>query len=336
MMKRLLWYFSLLPVFLSVYSPLQAKVLIRMGTWAPKGSAWHQILQEMGFNWRKSTQGQVILRIYAGGVLGDEGEMIRKMRIGQLQAAAISAGGLADIDRSAYALMIPMMFASYQEWDYVRNKVNPELEAKLREKGFVVLAWSDVGWLYFFSKQPVQRPNQLKKMKLAASAREAATVQIMKWAGLKPVPISTADTVTGLQTGLIDALYLPLIFAEGSNLYRYARNMTDMKWAPLQGALIMHENAWKRLSPEQQQEVLTIAREVGERLRQQTRRQEEKSLEAMKKRGLKVWPVDEASLAEWHKTAQDAYSQIIEKLVPPQMFDKVRRLRDEYRALNSP
>ena len=197
-------------------SALEARVVIRMGTLAPDGSAWHKILRQMGEDWRETTDGEVLLRIYAGGVVGDEGEMIRKMRTGQLQAAAVSNAGLAEIDPSAYALMLPMMFDSYEEWDYVRQKVNPTLEAKLKEKGFVVLAWSDVGWVYFFSKEPLRTPSDLRGMKLAASATEAATVEIMKWAGFNPVPISAVDMATGLQTGLIDSLYLPIILAEGS------------------------------------------------------------------------------------------------------------------------
>ena len=330
--SRILFSLFFLPM-VSLGSPLEAREVIRMGTLAPDGSAWHKILKQMGADWQKSTDGEIVLRIYAGGIVGDEGEMIRKMRIGQLQAAAISNAGLAEIDPAAYALMLPMMFESYEEWDYVRQKVNPALEAKLEERGFVVLAWSDVGWVYFFTKDPLQRPSQLKQMKLAASATEAATVEIMKWAGFNPVPISAVDVATGLQTGLIDALYLPIILAEGSQFYRYARNMTDLKWAPLQGALVMHQDGWKKLTADQQEAIVGIARQVGANLRDDTRRQEQLSLEAMKRRGLEVLPVDERALAEWHQTALNAYPQVRDKLVPPEMFDRVKRLRDEFRAM---
>ncbi|MFQ5792624.1 MAG: TRAP transporter substrate-binding protein DctP, partial [Acidobacteriota bacterium] len=260
--------------------PTEAKVLIRLGTLVPDGSSWHRTLRRMGVEWRKSTGGQVNLRIFPGGVVGEEGDMIRKMRIGQLQAAAISNAGLAEIDPSAYALMLPMMFDSYQEWDYVRQKVNPILERNLREKGFVVLAWSDVGWVYFFTRKPMQRPDELKQMKLAGSASESTSVDIFKWAGFNPVPITIVDMVTGLQTGLIDALYSPIIMAEGSQFYRQAKNMTDMKWAPLQGAVVMHEKGWNRLSPEQQDTIVKITREVGEKLRRDNRQLEERSNQA--------------------------------------------------------
>jgi TRAP-type C4-dicarboxylate transport system substrate-binding protein len=286
----------------------------------------------MGADWRKATGGEVTLRIYPGGTVGDESEMIRKMRIGQLQSAAISNAGLAEIDPRAYAVMLPMMFESYEEWDYVRQKINPILEQKLEENGFIVLAWSDAGWVYFFTKEPMRTPDELRQMKLAGSATESSTVDIFKWAGFNPVPISNVDLMTGLQTGLIDAAYMPLFLAEASQFYREAKNMTDMKWAPLQGALVMHRQGWDRLTPEHQQTVLTIAEKVGEDLQKDIRENEARSLQAMKSRGLKVWPVDGQALSEWRQAAENAYPQIRGKLVPPDIFDQVQQLRDEFQS----
>lgn len=309
----------------------EGAVVVRLGTLAPSGSSWELILRRMGVDWAKATGDQLRLRIYPGGTVGDESEMIRKMRIGQLQAAAISNAGLAEIDASAYALMLPMMFASYEEWDYVRQKVNPLLEEKLKEKGFVVLAWSDVGWVYFFTKTPMTTPSDLRGMKLAGSHTESRTIDIFKWAGFNPVPISTVDMMTGLQTGLIDSLYLPIILAEGSQYYRQAPHMTEMKWAPLQGAVVMHDEGWAALSADQQTEVLRITRQVGEELRASNRVQEERSLEAMKSRGLDLVPVTDAMVKEWTETVEKAYPRVRESLVPPSIFDEVVRLRNEFR-----
>lgn len=313
-------------------TPVESRVVVRLGTVAPKGSSWELVMRRMGADWGKATDGEVRLRIYPGGTVGDEGEMIRKMRIGQLQAAAISNAGLAEIDPRAYALMLPMMFDSYEEWDFVRGEVNPILEKNLAEKGFIVLTWSDVGWVYFFTQTPMRSPSDLMRMKLAGSHTETRSIDIFKWAGFNPVPISTVDMMTGFQTGLINSTYAPLIFAEGSQLYRQASNMTDMKWAPLQGAVVMHESGWKKLTPAQQTEVLRITREVGEELRQSNREQEQRSLDAMTKRGLEVIDIDDDVLGEWRAVAEKAYPRVRDDLVPPEIFDRVRELRDEFRA----
>jgi len=312
---------------------IEAKVRVRMGTVAPKSSTWNRILKEMGSEWKTATDGEVTLSIYAGGVLGDENAMIRKMRIGQIQAAAISDAGVAQIDRGAYALMVPGAFDNYAEWDYVRSKANPAMEERLQDKGFVVLAWSSLGWVHFFSKDPLLKPEQLRKVKLAASASDPTAVEIMKWAKLSPVPITLADMVTGLQTGLIDAFYFPIILAESSNLYRYAKNMNGLRWAPLQGALVITRKSWDQISQPHQKALLGLARETGERLQVETRQREKDSLEAMKARGLKVWEIDETLRRSWEETAGTAYPRIRMDLVTPEVFDRVMKWRDEYRNL---
>jgi len=311
---------------------VEGRIMVRMGTMAPNGSTWHKILERMGANWKADSDGEVTLRIFAGGVAGDEGSLIRKMRIGQLQAAALSNAALTAIDRSAYAVMLPLMFESYEEWDYVRAIINEELEARLEQKGFIVLAWSDAGWVYFFSKKPVRTPSQLQGLRLAASATDTVAVDILKWAGFRPIPITTADTIPGLQTGLVDAVPLPTILANVSQFYQYAKNMTNLKWVPLQGAILMHQRAWSRLSRPQQNAVRKAAEQAGNQLKQEIRRQEIAALRAMVRRGLKVWDVDEAAREEWHRAAQAAYPQIRGKLLSPELFDKVQRLRDEFRC----
>jgi TRAP-type C4-dicarboxylate transport system substrate-binding protein len=172
----------------------------------------------------------------------------------------------------------------------------------------------------------------LQGLRLAASATDTVAVDILKWAGFRPIPITTMDTIPGLQTGLIDAVALPTILANVSQFYQYAKNMTNLKWVPLQGAIVMHRRAWSRLSEPQRNAVRQAAKQAGDQLKQEIRRQEEAALRAMVRRGLKVWDVDEAVREEWHRTAQKAYPQIRGKLLSPELFDKVERLRDEFRS----
>jgi len=161
-----------------------------MATIAPEGSSWHRVLLDMGEEWKKISGGKVALRIYPGGVVGDEEAMLRKMRVGQLQAAAISGLGLTFLDRSFYALHVPMMFASEEEFDYARSKLSPQLEKILEEKGFIVLNWGDAGWVRFFAKDPFTHPSEMKTMKLYLGAGDAILTQLYKEAGFRPVPIS--------------------------------------------------------------------------------------------------------------------------------------------------
>jgi TRAP-type C4-dicarboxylate transport system substrate-binding protein len=126
---------------------LTAQTVIKMGTLAPEGSPWHVGLQKIGEQWRKETGGRVKLVIYPGGVLGDEPDMVNKMRIGQIQGVALSGAGMSRIEPGVMGLQIPMMFDSYQELDYVRDRIAPRLEKMIAARGYLVLNWGDAGWV---------------------------------------------------------------------------------------------------------------------------------------------------------------------------------------------
>src|ERR1700744_4235540 len=129
----------------------QADVVIKLGTLAPNGAHWHTLLKEMGQKWEQASGGKVKLRIYPGGVLGNEGDMVKKIRIGQLQAAALTTIGLHDIAAEAQAVDVPMMIESWQTLDFVMDRMGPKLERIVDSKGYVVLGWSEVGFVRFFS-----------------------------------------------------------------------------------------------------------------------------------------------------------------------------------------
>ena len=310
----------------------EAQVNLRLATVAPRGSAWYLILDKMVAAIGRDTGGEVRIRIIAGGAAGDETDMIRKMRIGQVQIAAVSNVGLAELDSSAWTLSIPMVFRDYPEWDHVREAMNPSIEEALRGHGFRTLAWADVGWLHFFASQPVNSLDDLKNLKLAGAASDPTVLDLLRWAGFDPVQINTVELVSGFQTGLVEAAPLPVILAEGSQLYRSAEFMNDLPWAPMQGALIIHDQGWDRLDPSQQEVVARRSQEAALELRATNREQERKSLEAMKSRGLQVIEASAAFEADWLEAAEVMFPMIRERLVPAPVFDRVIRLRDEFRA----
>ncbi len=134
----------------------QRALKIKIGTVAPSGTLWHQILQQMGQDWERISDGRVTVTIYPNGIQGDEVDMLRKVRIGFLQAVALSGAGLSHADPGVSCLQIPMMISSYEELDYVMERGTPTLENRLADNGLIVLNWSDVGWVHFFSKDPAR------------------------------------------------------------------------------------------------------------------------------------------------------------------------------------
>ena len=311
---------------------MSAPMVVKMATLAPEGSSWYRVLQEMGEEWRKVTGGAVTLRIYPGGVAGDEDAVIRKMRVGQIQAAAITGIGLAYLERSFYALHIPMMYGSDEEFDYVRDKYAPVLERKMEEKGFIVLNWGDAGWVHFFSKVPVVTPEEAKGLKLFMWSGDTNLVQLYKETGFHPVPLSTNDLLPSLQTGMVNGFSSTPLAALAFQWFGLAPNMADLRYAPLTGATVIDKRAWEKIPPEIRPRLLEASRAAGQKLRVEVRRLNREALGVMVKNGLKVHKVPPDVESRWRKMVENVYPQVRGKIMPAEAFDAVKRYRDEYRA----
>ena len=309
----------------------QAPILVRMATLVPDGSSWHLVLKESAEKWKQVSGGKVTVRLFPGGVAGDDPDVVRKMRLGTLNAGVLTSVGVAEIDKSVYAMGIPLMYDSYEEVYWVHEKMRPKLEASLEAKGFVVLNWADGGWVHFFAKKPVAVPDDLRKLKLFSWAGDAESVEIWRSAGFNPVPLPSTEIATALQTGLVEALGAPPQVAVSSQFFNNARNMTDLKWQLLQGATIITKATWEKIPADVRPELLRVSREAGARLQKEIRDAEAKDVEAMKKRGLTVVPVSAAQRAQWQKLTESIYPRIRGKVVPAEAFDEAMRLRDEFR-----
>jgi TRAP-type transport system periplasmic protein len=306
-------------------------VLVKMATLVPDGSSWHLILKETGDKWRTLSNGSVTVRLYAGGVAGDDPDVVRKMRLGTLNAGVLTSVGVAEIDKSVYALGVPMMYDSYEEVYYVLDKMRPRLESSLESKGFVVLNWADGGWVHFFAQKPVAVPDDLKALKLFSWAGDATSVDLWKSAGFNPVPLPATEIATALQTGLVSALGCPPQVAVIAQYYNYAKNMTDLPWQLLLGATIINKTVWDKIPADLRPALLQAAREAGTRLQEEIRKTGDRDVEAMRKRGLNVVAVDARAREQWKKTAESLYPKIRGAIVPADAFDEALRYRDEYR-----
>lgn len=306
---------------------------IKLGTLAPEGSPWYNVIRDMAEAWKAATGGKIDFRIYPGGVAGDEPDMVRKIRIGQLHAAALSGAGLSQIAPEIQALQMPMMLASYQELDYVRDRLAPQLEAILEAKGFKVLHWGDAGWVHFFAQQPVVHPDDLKPLRLFVWSGDTAYIEAWKDAGYQPVPLAATEIHTGLQSGLINAFATTPIAALSFQWFGLARHMTDLKWAPLLGATVIATRKWQAIPDDVKPLLLQAAQEAGARLLREVRKFSDEAIEVMKQHGLVVHHVPPEVAAHWERSARAGYAKIVGAVVPPEMVAEVERLRNEYRTL---
>ena len=308
----------------------QMPVRIKLGTLAPQGSTWHQQMIAMGQDFSKASGGKVELKIYAGGTQGNEGEMIRKMSIGQLQAASITAIGLHEITPEPQAEDAPFMVDSYEEYDYVHEKIHAKLEQAIARKGFQVLTWGEVGFVYLFSTEPYRTPADFGKGKVFTWNGDPAAEAAWKAAGFHPVVLSSTDLIPSLTSGMINIVGQPPLYAYTTNVYSKAKYMLDLHWGFLTGATVVRKDTWEKIAPDVREKLLQIAAEYGKNTREDVRKQNEDAIEQMKKRGLTV--VEPADVEAWHKAGDRANAVVRGKVVPAAIYDELKRYRDEFRA----
>lgn len=308
-------------------------VQLRIGTVVPRNSVYHQQLLETGEAWKAAQGSSAKFVVFTDGSQGGEAELARRMRIGQLQGALLSVVGLREIDPSIAALQnMPLLFRSWEEVDYVREKMRPDIEKRFLDKGFVVLGWGDAGWVRFFSKEPAFRPVDFKSMKFFSWGSEPEQQAIMKSLGYTPVPLETADVLPAIQTGMINVVPSTPYFALASQVYATASNMLDINWAPIVGAMVVTKKAWDDMSPAARQALRTAGEKAGIQMRTQARQEVDDAVVAMQKRGLKVNRPSPEQMREWNVLAEELYPRIRGTTVPAETFDEVFRHLKAYRS----
>jgi TRAP-type C4-dicarboxylate transport system substrate-binding protein len=305
--------------------------IVKLATLVPEGSVWDKSMRDMGAQWTAGTQGRVVLRVYPGGVAGDEPDLVRKMRIGQLQAAAVTTAGLANIDPAFNIFNIPMFFTSYPELYATLDKLTPLLRQRLEARGFMLLAWGHGGWVYFFTKQPVESAEGLRKTKMFVWAGDDQMVVLWRQLGFQPVALAATDIMTGLQTGMIDSYPTTPLLGLTLQWYRMTPNLVGMGLAPLVGGLIMTKQAWAKISEPDRARILESCRRLEHKLEVEVPRQDTSAVAEMKKRGLKVNAVSGANATQFRLAAEEFANGMKGVRVPPDILELARRERDAYR-----
>jgi TRAP-type C4-dicarboxylate transport system substrate-binding protein len=250
------------------------------------------------------------------------------MRVDALQAGALTNVGLGTIDASFNVFDVPFFFNSYDELNEVTAKLTPVISKRVEAKGFVLVNWGHGGWTQVFTKKPVRTLDELKKTKLWTSAGNDRMVQWFKANGFEPRAMAMTDIMTGLTTGMVEAVPTTPLAAMLFQWYRQTPNMIDIGLAPVIGATIVSRKTWNAIPAADRPKLLDSAAAAQKRLQDEVPRQDAAAITSMKRNGLTV---TEATGPEWRQ-ALDALAKTMRgEMVPPDVFDLAVKARDAYR-----
>ncbi|MBN1983142.1 MAG: TRAP transporter substrate-binding protein DctP [Chitinivibrionales bacterium] len=316
--------FSLLVVlFLSTVGFSQT---IKLGSVAPAQSPWDKALRTIAGQWQTASNGKVVLKIYSGGIAGGEEDMIRKMRIGQLDAAGFSGVGLSRIYTGVLAAQVPLLIRTDEELASVLEKMKPEFEQAFQKQGFKILLWSKVGWIHFFSKNPVIKPGDLMAHKLFNYAGDPDIAQAWKEAGFNPVSLQPSDIMTALQSGMINAFSTTPLTAAAYQWFTLTKNMCGMKWAPLLGGVVITTAAWNKIGADMQPKLLEIMSTGGKNMQVEIDSADNQAIRTMQQHGLMINAVSPTVETEWYNAVQGSFNKIIGKSIDSQSYETIQKI----------
>jgi TRAP-type C4-dicarboxylate transport system substrate-binding protein len=303
-------------------------IALKIATVVPDGSIWDKNLKQMATEWKQASGDRVTATIFSGGSQGDEPTVLRKIRLDALQGASLTVVGLANIDASFNVFNMPFFFDSYDELNAVVEKMTPVLKQRVDQKGFVLLNWGHGGWLQVFSKRPIKTVADLKAARLWTTAGDDRMTQWYKAHGFQPRAMALTDVLTGLTTGMIDALPSPPIGALAFQWNRQAPYMLDIGLAPVVGATVVSKRAWMKIPEADRQKLQQSALEVEKRLLAEVPKQDRFAVGLMQQQGLTL---TKAEGPEWKTEAEALATTMRGEMVPRDIFDLALKERDAYR-----
>jgi TRAP-type C4-dicarboxylate transport system substrate-binding protein len=296
---------------------------LKIATLAPEGSTWMSILRELDDATRAATENRVGFKFYPGGVQGEELTVLKKVRLGQLQGGGFSGQGLGEIASELRVLELPFMFKSTDEIDRVHAELDPTFEELVEAKGFVVLGWSEVGFIYLFTDRPVTSPEDLKQVKMWLWEGDPLATAFFNAYAISPIPLAPTDVLTALQTKLVNGVYSSPLACIALQWNTRVSHMTDVRLTHGMAAVVLDRRAWEAISPADRKQVQALAQEHFRRLTERTRVENEQSIAEMKKRGMKIVSVDPARVTEFEAIGKGVWKEQSGKLYPPALLAQV-------------
>lgn len=329
---RSMWIMGML--LLCNVAKSEERYVIKFATLAPKGSGWMALMDEFNRTIQQKTGGRLRFKVYPGGISGDEKDIVKKMKIGQLHGAALSGVGLSRIVKEVHLLNLPFTFQSYEEVDYVASRLYDEFYRLFEQKGYILLTWTEVGFVYFFSKYPIRSIEDLRKynVKMWMWEGDMLNKAMFKNLDIAPVSLSLPDVLPSLQTGIIDTIYAPYLVALILQWYTKVKYISEISVAYGCGGFIIRKKFFDRLPKNMQDILKDYGHKLGKKFVTLSRKNNNEAKISLLKQGLKLIPQPTPEdMKKYYEIGRNVRRELTGKLYSKDLLDKLMKLIDEFR-----
>lgn len=308
------------------------KYIIKFATLAPEGSTWMNVMHQFDNELNELTQGEVKIRIYSGGVLGDEMDVLRKIRIGQLHAAGFTGFGLGEISSRVRILDTPMLFHDYEEVDYIYEKFGDAFSNHFVENGFELLGWAEVGFVYIFTKEFVRTPDELQKIKMWVWQGDRVAETTFKAFGTNIIPLSIVDVMTALQTNMVNGVYTSPLAIVALQWFTKVNYMIEIPLADATGAVLISTKMFNRLPEAYQKLLKSLGQKYMCQLTRLSREENDKAIETLKEQGIEIVQINRSDLLEQYYAIGDkARLELVGKYFNQELLDQIKSSLNQFR-----
>jgi TRAP-type C4-dicarboxylate transport system substrate-binding protein len=342
-MKKFFCLFFFIIFILGLSSPSgvyaqRRKVTIKLASLVPENTVWGVMLNRMTKEWAQITNGEVELVVYHGGVAGEESDVVRKLRLNQLQGAVLTSFGLNEISRVAggpggiLTISCPFLIRNEDELDAVLANIRPDLEKQINDGGFFTLAWSKAGWAKIFSKTPVTLPADLKKLKIGTNPNEPEMEQALKTIGYPVVSIDPRNPLMGLRSGMIDALYQSPLIVASMQIFGVAKYMVSIPIAPIMGGIVLNRTGWRAIPDRYKPQIIESAKRIEREMNGEIQKLEAEAINTMTRYGLVTQQLTPQQNQAWYDDVERSYPAMFGTTLDRNTFVKIDAILKAYRS----
>lgn len=312
--------------------PLWAQTL-KIATIAPEGSSWMKDMRSGAKVIDENTGGRVKFKFYGGGVQGNDKQVRRKMRTGQLHGGAFTSGGMNGFQKDADLFALPLMFNTIEEARYIRDHMEGELRERLENAGYVNFGLAAAGFAYMMSNRPMSTLADLKGQKVWTPEGDPIGYAALRALGVAPVIMPVTDVMTGLQTDLLDSVTAPPVGAVVFQWHTKLKYITELPVAYVYAAMLIDKRAFSKISPEDQAVVREVMEGIYRKFDRNGVMDNRDAFEALLESGLQLTPTDASEVSQWREIVTESHRKLAaDGIFDLQLLNRMQGLLDEYRA----